>query len=187
MFGATKAFAAIGILAVSAIFLVQVVTDPPANDPPVGAEGFAAGLDPAIVSGTIAGAEWPEVEEQSLGNDMYEWTSPPATAMLQSDDDRLTGSASFIEHGLQHFKTYTGLRASEWTIVNDGGTWTGTGDAYSSATGGRDFLVLTGSGGYDGLSAYIAIGPGTTVDDDAELRAFEGVIFPEPPPSDPTP
>ena len=34
--------------------------------------------------------------------------SEPATARWTSSDDRLSGSGPFLEHGLQHFTTYTG-------------------------------------------------------------------------------
>lgn len=187
MFGATKAFALIGILALSGALLLQTAADPAVDDERMGAEGFGPGLGPATVEGTVVGGEWPDAGSEALGNDMYEWVSPPAVATWESSDQRLSGDGSFIEHGLQHFTSYTGLRTSDWTIENDGGSWRGTGNAYSSADGGRDFVMLTGSGAYEGLSAYIAIGPGDTVDGEVDSRAFEGVIFPGAPPSDPTP
>jgi hypothetical protein len=187
MIGATTAFTTIGILALSGALLLGVAQRPTPDGPTMGAEGFAAGLGPAIVSGTVVEGEWPESEPVSLGDNMFAWVSEPVTATWESSDDRLSGSGPFLEHGLQHVSTYTGLRTSEWTIENDGGTWSGTGDAFSSAEGGRDFLVLTGSGGYEGLSAYVAIGPGTTAAADVDTRPFEGVIFPASPPTAPTP
>ena len=35
-------------------------------------------------------------------------------------------------------------------IEKEGGTWTGTGNAYPSAEGGRDFLVLNAPGPHTG-------------------------------------
>ena len=57
-------------------------------------------------------------------------------------------------------------------MTNPGGSWKGTGTAFGSETSDKGVLVLQGSGGYAGLSAYLVFdGLGTDA-------TFEGLIFP---------
>ena len=54
-----------------------------------------------------------------------------------------------------------------------------TPDVIARWAGGSGFVTLTGAGDYEGLVAYIALGPDLDPDavDAATARNFEGVIF----------
>lgn len=201
MFNATKAFAAIAAVALAGGALALSLDDghgtatPGAGPRMSNAAEIAPGamesavMTPRAVSGTITDGEWPDADEESLGDGLYRWTSEPVITTWSATDERMRGTGMLREHGLQHFDTYTGLRSSSWSLETEDGGWFGSGHAFSSADGGRDFLVLNGTGAYDGLSAYIAIEPGVTATDETEMRAFEGVIFPgtmAPPPELPS-
>ena len=101
-----------------------------------------------------------------------------------ASDPRLSGTATytFNSHG------YSGplnalLDAIVVTVVNDGGSWAGTGQGIGSMEyGAMQMLMLTGEGGYEGLTAFL------TEDIKNEMGTIRGVIvagglppYPEPP------
>ena len=116
-------------------------------------------------------------------------TSTRRTAWLEpSSADRVMPkmpcTTPMIEHGIQQTQRYAGVRSERWTLENDDGSWTGTGESYASGIGGRGFVVLVGSGAYEGLTAFVAMEHDIPDEEDG-LLLFEGVVVPEPPPSPP--
>ena len=198
---ATKAFAALAIVALAGGALAIDLagsTDP--TTPGTGARTSDAGtiapaalegavMQPRAVSGTITYGAWPDEEPEDLGDGLLAWPDQSVAVSLQASDARLDGSGRLIEHALQHFETVTGLRSSTWELETDGGGWIGAGHGYATDVGGGGFITLSGTGAFDGLSAYIAIRPDATGSDEDETDAFEGVIFPgtmAPPPELPS-
>jgi hypothetical protein len=76
------------------------------------------------------------------------------------DDPRLSGVAtSRHNRNVGAVKTtHGGTRMITTRIDNDGGSWIGTGRAYSDPSSGIHYQILfEGQGGYDGLDAIIAL------------------------------
>lgn len=182
MFQATKIAAAVTVLAVSgSLFLGYQAGDRAAVAPP-GAD-IDMDLLPGYVDGTVTLIEEGEFEPTAIGQGYFVWSSPPSSLLWYSEDPRLSGTATATEHGYQHFDTYNGVRTVEWVIENDDGSWSGTGSSFSREDGGEGFVVLTGHGGYDGLSAYVAFGQEPSDSFVTEVRNIRGVIFPAGPPT----
>ena len=74
------------------------------------------------------------------------------------------------------------IESATYGLTNPGGSWLGTATA-CCAVGpvGIDTVVLTGVGGYEGLTAYLVL------DWTKQPRLFQGVIFPGPMPPYPSP
>ena len=179
----SKSIVAVAVLAVSTALLVGQSVDE-AADVRTPAADIDRDTSPGYVDGVITVVEEPEYEATALGSGYYEWTSPPASLTIQTDDERVNGQATAVEHGLQHFDSWNGVRTITWTIENGGGSWTGVGNEFSRVDGGEGFVVLTGHGGYDGLSAYLSIGLPER-EDESDASSVRGVVFPAAPPSQP--
>ena len=109
-----------------------------------------------------------------LGQGYFDLAEGPMEVVWRSPfEPRLNGRGLRSELGVQHFQTHTGLRTTAWSIETEDGRRSGTGDAFSRATVEGGFVVLTGAGAYEGLSAYLMF----------EDESFEGVIFPAGPPA----
>ncbi len=183
MLSPSKAFVALAIIASSAAILVgQTVSEPADVSTP--ATSIHIDHSPAYVDGTVEILDEPDFEPSALGSGYFEWTAPPATLLFETDDERINGQATAVEHGLQHFKSWNGVRTILWTIENDGGSWSGVGNEFSRVDGGEGFVVFTGHGGYEGLSAYLSIGHHAR-ESESDASSVRGVVFPAGPPSRP--
>jgi hypothetical protein len=91
----------------------------------------------------------------------------------ESSDPRLSGEVAYLGSWHYYFAPASAaVAASSWQVANSGGSWKGTGTAFGSETSDKGVVVLQGSGGYAGLSAYLVFdGLGTDA-------TFEGLIFP---------
>jgi hypothetical protein len=132
---------------------------------------------PAVhVTGKVL--DWDDGDEQ----DTQRW---------EASDPRLTGELTFSAVGL-HYGPATGgvanaaVTAGSYQVVTAEGSWSGTSmevwvevPAFTSHT-----VLLTGKGGYEGLSAYLVIDIGRPWNYDD--RSFTGLIFPDPVPLAPT-
>ena len=107
-------------------------------------------------------------------------------ARFDSDDDRLTGDATITANwqfpdpsdGLSLLSTRT------YELTNEGGSWVGQSHSLNADDLGVsvEMAVLTGQGGYEGLTAYVHF----DWNDDFTTN-FSGVIFPGPGPEMPEP
>lgn len=190
LFSATRIVAAIAVLAISGSILL--VAAQPGDDTagPPGAAGDPAMRAPSGVVGNVVGPSGADAGSDGdvveLGDQMFEITGASGIVEWDASDPRLDGSGTRVENGLQHFASHSGLWSGAWTIQNADGTWVGTGNHFSSADGGRDFIIFEGSGAYEGLTAYVTIGASLPAES-AGVRPFEGVIFPGEPPAMPEP
>lgn len=183
MLSATKVMASVGIIALSGALLVGIDMYRSDEGPIAGAESRALDLSSRQVSGTVSGVPTTpasaDVEFGIAEQGHSAWHDARDAVVWESSDARLAGDARYAENGIQHMATWTGLRSTSWVIVNDAGSWTGTGPAFDTQAGGSGFVVLTGAGDYEGLTAYVALGPELDPDDEngAAVRGFEGVIL----------
>ena len=184
MFNATKVAAAVVVLAVSGTLLLGPFARESGTVPAPGAP-IDMEQSPGYVDGTVTLIEEPDYDATPLGEGYFQWIAPVATLRWETGDERLSGDATAVEHGLQHFDTWNGVRTIDWTLENDSGSWTGTGNAFSRADGGEGFVVLTGHGGYDGLSAFVSFGREPEESFTTEVREIRGVIFPAAAPTAP--
>jgi hypothetical protein len=187
MFSATRMVAALAVMGLSGGLLFGSLAPGGDQEAPAGAATGTVSQAPGPVTGTIVGVNEEEFESTSLGGGMFKVDNQAWSVRWEADDPRLNGSGNAIENGFQHFQTYTGLYANAWTISNEDGTWVGTGNHFSSPDGGRDFVVFEGGGGYEGLTAFVAIGADVWTGTADDTRAFEGVIFPGELPAQPDP
>lgn len=183
VFNATTAAAAVAVLAVSGTLLVSQIGTERTTVP--GSTTINMELSPGYVDGTVTLIEEPDYDATPLGEGYFQWITPVATLRWETDDQRLSGDATAVEHGMQHFNTWNGVRTIDWTLENDGGSWTGTGNAFSRADGGEGFVILDGHGDYDGLSAFVSFGREPEDSFTTEVREIRGVIFPAAPPTAP--
>ena len=109
-------------------------------------------------------------------------------ATVETDDERISGTLSqalnFDWSGPEPTLVHTG--ASLWRIENDGGAWVGHGTEFSytddwtqwdeedPSTWGPtgNFVVLTGEGDYEGMTAMV-----TTQPSDVGVSSLSGVVF----------
>ena len=158
MFSPAKMVAAATALALTGALLLAGPFTTPAQPPPA-----APAYEPGVITpvegtmrvrtqpragdiGTYAGGtssldEWWETE--------YEVSDPRLNGVAVSRHNRNLPVDS-TSHG--------GARTITIRLDNDGGTWVGTGRAYSDPRSGIHYQVhLTGQGGYEGLDAIIAL------------------------------
>ena len=169
----TISILAVGLLAGSAVGVVaqeeEATTEP---------------TTPAKVSGTV-GDEQPEILQEpteTVDDGMLEvrgviWEG----ITVEFDDPRLTGTMTGIlnedVHKVSDFENVV-LQAGQVRIDNDAGSWLGHGTAVIHAGAGMDddeitdfdTWVFTGSGAYEGLTAY------TLWDFTEDPTTVEGVI-----------
>jgi len=170
----------VAVLALGGFGLFMVATGGPADDP----VAPGAAIDPAEtvakVSGSIAGDADLSVEETStMGEYAMEYRGLTGVGRSFSDDDRLDGEAK-VTWLWDDFTPYdlhgAALKTMLIQIWNDEGSWEGVahGVRYPEEVYGDSHTagLLRGSGGYEGLSAYLRW--------DAQNHdyTFEGLIFP---------
>ena len=184
MFSVTKMAASVVVIALSGAVIGGVIADRPSEGPISGAEAPTRDMTSHPVSGTIAGVpSTPAAKDVEFTSSSDQggvtWRDVRDEVVWDASDVRLTGDARYVENGAQHRSTWTGVRSTAWVLENEAGTWTGTGPAFDTFEGGSGFVMLTGAGDYEGLMAYIALGPelDPDVEDGSEVRGFEGVIF----------
>lgn len=98
-----------------------------------------------------------------------------AVRQLTMSDERLSGSQRAVWNQTDYGRDGSTV-AGRLTIENDGGAWVGTyqGVIFPHAPGmARHQAVLTGEGGYEGLSAVLYYDPANTDD----TLAVEGYLF----------
>ena len=83
----------------------------------------------------------------------------------EASDPRLTGDVAYTGKWLWNEPQQVQVEANHRVLENDGGRWVGSGNAILGPTiGNVDTVLLTGEGGYEGLTAYVIIdwgnGPG---------------------------
>ena len=96
---------------------------------------------------------------------------------MEATDPRATGVLTSVNNWNRLLVGRGGLAAgtTRLRLANDGGAWSGTGQGFHmvSDRGGATYMaVLTGEGGYEGLTLAMV----EYADDDAQTR--RGVIFP---------
>lgn len=81
---------------------------------------------------------------------------------LEMSDPRVSGQLTFVANGSgQDFERgFANIESKTYRLENDGGVWTGSGQAVDSGTEDGPLLVLesavlTGEGGYEGLTAFL--------------------------------
>ena len=105
----------------------------------------------------------------------------PATWTFQASDPRLSGTAT-VAFTIEDYPGAT-LEALALRVVNDEGSWVGTGRGIASQSyGDMQTYILSGEGTYEGLSAFLS------VDIAREPGVIKGMViegelppFPEPP------
>lgn len=193
MFNATRVAVAASILAlVGGLSYVTVPTVErliaPGAPPSVSAEAFAGftgsfsfdGIGPTV-DGERTDYDW----GSTTAGDYY------ANMNLEVSDERLSGTAH-AAHNAVHFNNGPthGVRTLTAEIVNEDGTWEGTGTAFHDMDDGvmRYELMLSGHGAYAGLSAMLSLVSDTTlVGYEAEGVIFPGELPPHPVFEDPEP
>ena len=177
---AVTQLAAVAVLALSGLGLFMVATGGPAADSP------APGVVPdpaevvAKVTGSLSGSTDPTVEETStMGEFAMEHRGLTGIGRSVSNDERLEGETEvtflwddFTPDDLDG----AALKTMLIRIWNDEGSWEGVahGIRYPDEVYGDSHTagLLSGSGGYEGLSAYLLW------DADNHFHTFEGLIFP---------
>ena len=175
---AVTQLAAVAVLALSGFGLFMVATDGPTDDPvPPG-----AALDPAEVvarvDGFVSGDATGE-EISTMGEHAMEHRGPTGIGHSYASDDQLDGEVEvtwlwddFTPDDLDG----AALKTMLIRISSDEGSWEGVahGIRYPEEAYGDSHTagLLSGSGAYDGLSAYLRW------DADNHNYAFEGLIFP---------
>ncbi len=109
---------------------------------------------------------------------------------IEMSDPRLTGSLSRVLNFSVHPVGDDGalvIQTDLWRIENDGGSWAGPGTAMSGIgeipsdiTVDLETVVLTGEGGYDGLSAYLVADWSPETGADMQGAIFTGEMPPLP-------
>ena len=159
MFSATKLVATAAAVALSGALLLAGPFTPQERSAPAAPDAFEPGVI-TPVQGTMY------VTAQTRGGDsetyaggrvsLDEWW----TTRYEVDDPRLSGYAT-SRHNRNTGATTTyagGTRMITARIDNDGGSWVGTGRAYSGPESSIHYqMLLEGQGGYEGLHAIIAL------------------------------
>jgi hypothetical protein len=185
MFNATRLAVAVAILALVGTFAyvaaptVERTFTPaaPAAIDPAEFAGFSGAFRATpCKDGDTTMVDWGLILEGDLCSSM----------VLDVSDDRLSGIATAV-HNAHNFRDGHGfgVRTLATEIVNDGGTWHGTGVAFHDNDEGimRYEFLLAGGGEYEGLSAMLSL----TSDRTYLGHEAEGVIFPGELPQRPDP
>ena len=158
--------------------------------PAVGVAAQDAEATAEVSSFTGTGTEGLEVlDEGTFGvnsDGLNEATGVAYVARFDSDDDRLTGDAT-ITANWQFPDASDGLSqlaARTYEVTNEGGSWLGQSHSFIADDLGVavEMAVLTGQGGYEGLTAYVHF----DWNDDFTTN-FSGLIFPGAGPTVPEP
>jgi len=137
-------------------------------------------MEPAAVTGTGTGLEkiaqgsreWAEGALRGKG-EMY-------TSTWEASDPRLSGAASIAANRDQYEKAEMIVGSVSAAVDNDAGGWAGSGTVIEGEEQGETWtLVLQGHDAYEGLTAYVVLGPGG--------RSFGAAIFPGEMPESPEP
>jgi hypothetical protein len=169
---------ALGLLAGSAVGVAA--QDEAADDMPAG---------PVTFSGTFEGT-WPPVDEGTFTfADGLELVRDEVLAgSIVTTDSRLTGAVLQAQntdiHSASGRDQFVAPRSVSWRIENEDGAWTGQGhelhgwgsDDPHQEPHGATVLMLTGEGGYQGLSAYLMVDWSTWSED--TLPTVDGALFP---------
>jgi hypothetical protein len=179
MFSIVRVAAVAAVLAVGGSLLLVAGPARPPADPAVVSTVETDALDPEDYAGfggtwTLGGYEAGTLEETDWGCRFRgeRWSSP-----LEVSDPRISGTW----HMILNYDTFTdgasyGVRSVSNTIVNDDGSWTGTGTGFQDPTteGLHYQVLLTGQGAHEGLSALIFL----SQDSYSMTFDVDGVIFP---------
>jgi|GEM_PF-6239040 len=171
--------AAVVVLALSGFGLYMVADGGPTTDPAPPAAVTA--LDPEEVIAKVTGSLDGTVGTESLeiGEYAFEHRGLQGTGIVTADDPRLTGQTEIVFEW-DDFLPQAGMGAATKSftihIENDGGAWDGLllGVRYPDEVYGDSHTagLLTGSGTYEGLSAYLML------EGKNHSYTFEGLIFP---------
>jgi hypothetical protein len=133
-----------------------------------------APMAPAAVLGWLLDeTHYADGESGEVG-DMFVRAGVGYTYRVESTDPRLEGEAIWIGTG-HRFPTEPmfEVQSATWELTNDDGGWIGTSTAIiGNGLGDTDTMILTGTGAYEGLTAYLV---STWSRAGAHLR---GAIFP---------
>ena len=174
----TISILALGLLAGSAVGVAA--QDDAADDMSTG---------PVTFSGTYEWS-WPPLDEgaNTFVDDLELFRDQVFLDTIETTDPRLTGSVLKAEntdiHSVSGRDQFVAPRSVSWRIENEGGAWTGQGyelhgwgadDPHQESWGATVFM-LTGEGGYEGLSAYLMVDWSTGSED--TLPTVDGAVFP---------
>lgn len=175
---AVTQLAAVAVLALSGFGLYLVATDPAATEP----SAPGAALDPEAVVASVSGlavGDFTGALESTHTDLGWVYEDMPARATFYADDPRLQGQAEMLFDWIDfepEMRQGVAVVSVDTVISNDDGAWQGMlkGIRYPDEAFGDQHLagVLTGSGAYEGLTAYLFL------DSDAGSHSFAGVIFP---------
>ena len=114
-------------------------------------------------------------------------------ASIEADDQRLSAE-NYFPVALDSDTHFPGdsrffIESAAIAFANDGGSWVGASTTMDTDPGGAIMIVLTGTDGYEGLTAILVVGPEENdgeeldeelVEEDEALEGdrFVGVIFP---------
>ena len=78
---------------------------------------------------------------------------------FEAADARMSGDGQWLGNGNRYrAEPLFELQTSTWIITNDGGTWEGSGHGLrGTGVGDSSTALLTGTGDYEGMSAYLVI------------------------------
>ena len=179
MFSAVRISAVVAILAFGGSLALVAGPLAPASDPAYAPAASAEPLDQeeyAGFSGTwlAGGAEQGLQSQTPWGSETRDekWVRA-----LEVSDQRISGAF----HSSHNYNTFRGgqrwgVRAIDYAIVNDEGTWRGQGTGFQSpATGAMHYeVLLAGEDAYEGLSALLVL----SQDEWGHTFDVDGVIFP---------
>ncbi len=164
------------VFAIGGAFLIAQPFDQRGNVPgaEVDAEPAAAYFTGEVTSGPAVQGSLDEEDDVFLIRDEMGLADT-----IETSDPRVSGTLSWVTNLDWHVVSDTeGVLpvTNAWRIENDGGTWSGQGTGLSHQTDGGltvQTAVLTGEGGYDGLTAFVVF---QRTDD--EPFAVTGAVFP---------
>lgn len=97
-------------------------------------------------------------QTNDLGEVPVKWYGAFARSTWQATDARLSGEVTYREMMHRYLDHGFDLMTAEYTVVNDDGSWIGTGYGVNSESdeyGRLVTVVLHGAGAYDGLTAFL--------------------------------
>ena len=137
-------------------------------------------MEPAAVTGTGTGLQLLAQGSRAWVDGALRGEGLLYTSTWEASDPRLNGALSITANRDLYEKEEMFVASASAAVENDDGGWAGSGTVLEGEEVGETWtLVLQGRDAYEGLTAYVVLGPGG--------RSFGAAIFPGEMPESPGP